>query len=99
MSIPIVTSLAQYSAAVGSTFYVEGRSIDLTLTEVEVVRDTPVQQTFTLLFSGPLEPMLGQGSYVLSHATIGQTEMFMGPLEKKAGRLIYQSTFNLLVQK
>lgn len=96
MSIPVITSLAQYSAAVGSVFHVEGGLIGLTLTEVEVVRDTPLQQTFTLLFSGPSEPLLGQGSYVLNHATLGQTEIFMGPLERKAGGLVYQSTFNLL---
>lgn len=96
MSIPVITSLAQYSAAVGSVFHVEGHATDLTLTEVEIVRDTPVQQTFTLLFSGPAEPLLGQGTYILTNETFGRTEIFMGPLERKAGGLVYQSTFNLL---
>lgn len=49
---------------------------------------------FSLLFRGPADKMLVQGSYAFRHAVIGELEMVIVPVGPGETGLLYQATFN-----
>jgi hypothetical protein len=49
---------------------------------------------FSLIFSGPREPIVPQGTYPLHHETLGELELFLVPLQPDAAGARYQSIFN-----
>lgn len=69
---------------------------DLELTEVTEL-STPQIEQFSILFAGPANPWLPQGTYALTHAAMGQLELFLVPLGPRDGRMIYQAIFCRLI--
>lgn len=55
------------------------------------------QETFTLVFRGPLEVELEQGLYTLVHEQIGQFDLFLVPFARKPDGMRYEAVFNRLV--
>jgi hypothetical protein len=48
---------------------------------------------FSLVFHGPAEPVLRQGTYVVSHEALGDQEMFLVPLGPGADAMRYEAAF------
>lgn len=48
---------------------------------------------FSLVFSGPPEPVLPQGTYGLDHAELGHLDMFLVPIGPAADAMRYQAVF------
>jgi hypothetical protein len=69
----------------------------LRLTEAEGLGEphSPgLRAPFSLIFRGPSEPIVGQGTYRLRHATLGALELFLVPLRPDAAGARYQAIFN-----
>ena len=70
--------------------------ISLTLSEVTKVgkphegREDP----FSLMFDGPDQPALGQGSFLLRNETLGEHLIFIVPIRESKGTRRYQAIFN-----
>jgi hypothetical protein len=90
---------------IGSVFRLdagEGREISLSLTEVRDLGPRPErlvkpgQRThgFFLRFAGPLEPVLPQQIWTLTHESFGSLGIFLVPLGPHDGRLVYEAVFN-----
>lgn len=49
---------------------------------------------FTLLFHGPLTPVLPQRIYHFDHAAVGSFDIFIVPLGPEAGSMRYEAVFS-----
>lgn len=55
----------------------------------------PGQRTpFSLLFHGPLRPVLPQRVYQLSHAELGELAIFLVPIGPAGGAMQYEAIFS-----
>ena len=68
-------------------------SLELLLAGVQDQSNSSLEQ-FSLFFAGPQAPWLQQGTYILHHAALGESELFLVPLGPKDGRMQYQSAFS-----
>jgi hypothetical protein len=73
-------------------------AVELELTEVVDRSNARIDQ-FSLLFGGPLFPMLGQGTYMLEHTRMGEISLFLVPLGPRNAQMIYQAVFTRLIQE
>ncbi len=68
------------------------------LTVDDRLRDPSVRvRPFSLIFHGPLTPIAPQANYDLSHAQLGQLQIFLvplGPDRKTRLNMQYQAIFN-----
>ena len=68
----------------------DGPPVTLRLVEVARGRSAPgYREGFSLLFEGPDDPLLGQGTWPLHHPQLGRLELFLVPV----GRASYQAVF------
>jgi uncharacterized protein DUF6916 len=51
------------------------------------------RQQFSLVFHGPVEPGLTQGTHRLTHAELGDLELFLVPLGPDADGMRYEAAF------
>ena len=58
----------------------------------------PQYESFSLLFHGPQQRMLRQGTYAFEHPQIGRFDLFIVPIAAENGRVHYQAIFNRLVK-
>lgn len=74
---------------------------DVEMELVEVAeKNTDVTECFTLLFKGPIEKQLGQGTYNVKHSKLGGLDLFLVPvIHEKTDALYYESVFNRLKEK
>jgi hypothetical protein len=70
------------------------QEISLALTHVSELLTSPHQQTFSILFKGPLEWFLPQHIYHLQHARLGELELFLVPVGQEQDGFVYQAVFN-----
>jgi hypothetical protein len=71
-------------------------SIPLELAEARSAGSSPDgtgREPFSLTFAGPGEPLLGQGTYPLSHPTLGEFDLFIVPVERDADGVRYEAVF------
>jgi hypothetical protein len=65
---------------------------------VESVDPLPVHRLraapFSLILSGPGEPVLPQATYVVLHPRLGRIEIFLVPISRDAKGARYEVTFN-----
>jgi hypothetical protein len=84
--------------AVGEGFAVgaeEGATVELMLVEAEE-KDGGAgapRAPFSLLFHGPAEPGLAQGTYRFEHPDVGVMEIFIVPLARDEHGSIYEALF------
>lgn len=52
------------------------------------------RQPFSLIFRGPMEPVLTQQIYSLSHATLGELGLFLVPVGPDDQGMCYEAVFN-----
>lgn len=102
--MPETLSIDDFTPLVGTSFridFVDG-ALELTLAAVEVHGaraprpDVPGLRTapFSLLFLGPLRPVLPQRTWDLSHPVLGTQAIFLVPLGPAEGRMRYEAVFN-----
>lgn len=49
---------------------------------------------FSIVFRGPVEPLLSQRTYRLRHATLGDFALFITPVAKAGGSIDYEACFD-----
>ena len=72
-------------------------SIVFTLNEVwkgSAVSPVSGRTTFSLLFYGPTEPLLPQGTYRIEHPDLGNLDLFIVPLGPDNNGVRYEAVFN-----
>ncbi len=92
--------LATFTGHVNTDFQVmDGRTSACTLRLAEISEHTrsPRQETFSLLFLGPGDVFLQQGTRRLKHDTLGEFELFLVPVGKGDAGFQYEAVFNLLL--
>lgn len=84
-----------FAPLVGTTFALADAPGELVLIEAEAlpaVSGAP-RAPFSLIFKGPLQPMLEQQIHAFRHATLGALELFLVPLSRKGDAVHYQAIF------
>lgn len=74
----------------------DGTELEVDLAEVtRWGRGAPSRrQPFTLLFRGPTQPVLGQRIRRISHAELGELELFLVPIGPIDGGIGYEAVFS-----
>lgn len=96
---------ASFAEHVGSCFHLhlEGQEpLELELFEVSRYEENPDfaarKEPFSLLFLGPLRPVLPQAIYPLEHPALGRIEIFLVPIgpdpRGKQSGMRYEAAFN-----
>lgn len=102
--MPETITLETFRSRVGTAFAVvfPDGTLELTLGAVEPHgtraprADAPDLRTepFSLVFHGPLRPVLPQRTWSLSHDTLGTLDVFLVPIGPKDGRMLYEAVFS-----
>lgn len=78
------------------TLEVDSATIDLVLTEAAALSPAAPAQAwrpFSLVFRGPLEPRLDQGTYPVSHPSVGRVPIFIVPIGMDRDGVRYEAIF------
>jgi len=87
-----------FSAALNTKFLVEvaeNQNVELNLEYVSELKLYPRQEEFSLVFRGPNEAFLGQGTRRMRHETIGSLQLFLVPIGQEPEGYRYEAVFNL----
>jgi len=90
---------ATLSEHLNTTFRIhlpDSTTVDLELTDVTGGRQTSRQEQFSIVFRGPIEVFLGQGTYSIEHDKIGTFDLFLVPVAEDDRGFSYQAVFNRL---
>jgi len=85
-----------FSQHLNSRFHVEQTPVDLELVEVSELKKYPLQEEFVIVFRGPSNAFLDQGTRSLSHELMGQFVIFMVPIRQDEHGFYYEAVFNRL---
>jgi len=88
---------ADFQSAIGTAFVLSlegGRSIALTLTEVEATPAPPGWERFALLFDGPDPLDLPHDTYMVEHQAMGRFALSVGPVQVLGRNPCYEAVFN-----
>ena len=70
--------------------------VPLRLAEVNVGRPIGGFERFSLIFHGPMAPILPQAMYAFQHDALGAIELFIVPvLGSNAARILYEASFTV----
>jgi hypothetical protein len=69
----------------------------LQLTEVTEQVRTPRQEAFSVVFRGPADRYMPQGTYHLINATLGGIDIFLVPIAQDNEGFQYEAVFNRLI--
>ena len=72
----------------------ETTSAELELTAISELKLYPQQEEFVLVFRGPANAYLDQGSRLFTHDQMGQFELFIVPVQKDDQGFSYEAVFN-----
>ena len=67
------------------------------LTEISGHIKTDRNETFSLLFHGPLDRFMPQGIHKLNHAKLGELEIFLVPIAQDKDGYQYEAIFNQML--
>jgi hypothetical protein len=73
-----------------------GQNFPLELAQVNEVNYSPRLENFSLIFLGPLAPVLPQCIYQLNHDSLGSLEIFLVPVGPEGQNMQYEAVFNRL---
>jgi hypothetical protein len=92
-------SKAVFVALLGETFTVSSGTdvVSIQLAQIDDGLPSAVAEQFTLVFRGPRDPALPEGSYTVSHSTAGSTALFLQLSGYDDQHIYYEAPFNLLV--
>ena len=71
--------------------------VELDLDELSELKRSEHQERFWLVFRGPINLPLGQGTYLFENDGMGQFYLFMTPIREDAESLFYEAIFNRIV--
>ncbi|MGB7203491.1 MAG: hypothetical protein WBD16_14685 [Pyrinomonadaceae bacterium] len=86
-----------YFGVKGSEFRLADSDIQLELVEVSEKKVTGVHEMFSLLFCGAKDEALSQGTYDLTHDTLGSVTLFLVPVGLDENGYRYEAAFNRLL--
>lgn len=92
-----VLGFARFAELEGAAFQLrsgEGPRVDLVLLEARELGHDPAFEQFSLLFRGPREPFLSQGTYLFSHDDLGELAIFLTAISQSTEGFTYQAVFN-----
>ncbi len=90
---------AAFVKHLGQKFQVQvgpDKAIDLELTEVSELEQSLRQEQFAIVFRGPNEVFLGQGTQCMVNEDLGQFEIFLVPIRQDDQDYYYEAVFNRL---
>lgn len=89
-----------YEQNLATVFRVGSASVDsigLVLTQVSELRSSPGQESYSIVFRGPEDRLLPQGTYTLDHDRLGEQDLFIVPVAGDEQGISYEAVFNRLV--
>jgi hypothetical protein len=92
---------AEFSKYLNTNFRIsfnESNNIEAELSTVTDLQLSPQQERFTVIFRGPREPLLSQGSYRFDHDEMGKFLLFIVPMRQDEQGTFYEAVFNRLVK-
>lgn len=97
--MPDRLELAVFQPCVGQAFGIETGegSLEVTLKEATPGPWQPEGETafaFELIFLGPVDPVLPQATYRMTHPDLGLLEVFIVPIARAAEGTTYQAVFS-----
>jgi hypothetical protein len=72
----------------------ESNTVEAELREVSELLLSPGQQRFAIVFRGPREPLLNQGTYRFEHDEMGEFKLFIVPFRQDDQGTFYEAVFN-----
>lgn len=73
----------------------QGNRVALDVVETrELPAGSPRHSPFAVVLTGPLSPVLPQGTYALFHPARGRLDLFLVPIGRDAGGTRYEIIFN-----
>ncbi len=75
-----------------------GKSVEISLIEVSELKVYERQEEFWILFLGPNEFFLGQGTRLMEHAEMGRFDLFLVPVRQDDQGYYYEAVFNRVLQ-
>lgn len=72
----------------------EANTIEAELSEVSELHLSPRQERFELVFRGPRQPLVNQGSYRFDHDEMGDFILFIVPVRQDDDGTFYEACFN-----
>jgi hypothetical protein len=102
-------TFAEFSSVVGTRFRARlteaGEAVSFELTQAtsnrvpaKAIGKSSEYESFFLLFRGPVQKMLPQGTYAFEHDRLGSFPMFIVPVGRESDAVIYQAVFTCLAQ-
>lgn len=88
-----------FEPLVKTTFFLsdaEGNRLPLELAELKTGAPDSQVEHMSLLFRGPLEPLLAQKIYRIEHPETGPFELFIVPVGQDSSATLYEAVFNRL---
>lgn len=92
------TESGSYAPHIDSDFVVhlpDGTTRTLKFTAVKSHISDEIQECYSLLFLAEGDP-LPQHLFRLTHAQLGELDLFLVPIQKKRTGIVYEAVFNLL---
>ena len=90
-----------FAACLNAEFQVVERdsaAFALRLSEVSDGLSTPRQEAFSVIFRGPLDRFIQQGTYQLRNEKLGELQLFLVPIARDNDGYQYEAVFNRLIQ-
>ena len=86
-----------FSRYLNTTFRISLGDSNFLETELSSISDRQLssqQERFAIVFQGPREPLLNQGSYRFEHDEMGDFTLFIVPLRQDEDGTFYEACFN-----
>ena len=89
-----------FSQLKGEKFQIDRESddsVDVELIEVQGLKrqsEGSVRDSFSIVFRGPEEAVLQQGTYAIHQATLGEFALFLVPVGMDEAGALYEAVFN-----
>ncbi|HLN97454.1 MAG TPA: hypothetical protein VK208_03130 [Pyrinomonadaceae bacterium] len=72
----------------------DNRNVELELAEVSELTEWPGQEQFAVVFRGPNDVFLGQGTRSFEHDQMGRFELLIVPIRQDQQGYYYEAVFN-----
>lgn len=92
--------MTAFRAAIDTRFRIRGvtgQSVEIELIELREGRSSARQEQFALIFRGPADSFLGQGTFDVAHPVMGAFPLFLVPTAREADGFRYEAVFNRLI--
>ncbi|MFN7947202.1 MAG: hypothetical protein U0Z53_17750 [Blastocatellia bacterium] len=89
----------QFAENLHSTFRLQttdARELSLELISLTLLPSAPQQEQYSLIFRGPADTLLSQGTYRLEHDRLGAFDLFLVPIARDQQGVQYEVIFNRL---